>query len=163
MFIRQPYTTSGLNHEGIGGKKFQSRYSGHLSSRLAWNGHNTTKQTKFPIIWREGLNGHSESMCWKHIGHEWLSIACTFMCIWGLNAVQTIPFGFVVLSSMPLTIGLRDGWLILDWVIDVSVYQDILTWDGLSQVIEMRSCFSGLFKSRTLWCSQCWRMWVTCW
>ena len=26
------------------------------------------------------------------------------------------------------------------------VYQDILTWDGLSQVIEMCSCFSGLFK-----------------
>jgi len=87
-----------------GAKKIQSRYSGHLSSRLAWNGHNTTKQTMFPIIWREGLNGHSESMCLKHIDHEWLSIACTFMWIWGLNAVQMIPFGFfVVLSSMPPT------------------------------------------------------------
>jgi hypothetical protein len=79
---------------------------------------------------------------------------CTFMCNRGLNAVQTISFGFVVLSSMPPTVGTRDGWLILDRVIDVPVYQDILTWDGLSQVIEMCSCFSGLFKSRTLWCSQ---------
>jgi hypothetical protein len=84
-----------------------------------------------------------------------LSKACTFMCIWGLNAVQTIPFVFVVLSSMPSTFGMRDGWLILDRVIDMPVYQDILTWNGLSQVIEMRSRFSGLFKSRTLWCSQC--------
>ena len=68
---------------------------------------------------------------------------------------HTISFGVVVLSSMPPTIGMWDGWLILDRVIDAPVYQDILTWDGLSQAIEMRSRFSGLFKSRTLWCSQC--------
>ena len=34
---------------------------------------------------------------------------------------------FVVLSSMPPTVGVRDGWLILDRVIDAPVYQDILT------------------------------------
>ena len=73
----------------------------------------------------------------------------------GVERGATLPFGFVVLSSMPSTFGTRDGWLILDRVIDVPVYQDILTWNELSQVIEMRSRISGLFKSRTLWCSQC--------
>jgi hypothetical protein len=73
----------------------------------------------------------------------------------GVERSATIPFGFVVLSSMPPTIGMRDGWLIFDRVIDVPVYLDILTWDGLSQVFEMCSRFSGLFKSRTFWCSQC--------
>ena len=43
---------------------------------------------------------------------------------------------------------MRDDWLILDRVIDVPVYQDILTWDGLSQAIGLRSRFLGLFKSR---------------
>lgn len=102
------------------------------------------------------MKGRSERVLIVNVlAYECLSIACTFVCIWGLNAVQTIPFGFVVLSSMPPTFGMRDGWLILDRVIDVPVYQDILTWDRLSQVIEMRSRFSGLFKSRTLRCSQC--------
>ena len=41
---------------------------------------------------------------------------------------------------------MRDGWLILDRVIDVPVYQDVLTRDGLSQAIGLRSRFLGLFK-----------------
>jgi hypothetical protein len=102
------------------------------------------------------MKGRSERVLIVNIlAYEYLSIACTFMYIRGLNVVQTIPFGFVVLSSMPPTFGTRDGWLILDRVIDMPVYQDILTWDGLGQVIEMRSRFSGLSKSRTSWCSQC--------
>lgn len=54
--------------------------------------------------------------------------------------------GTIVLSSMPPTIEMRDDWLILDQVIDAPVYQDILTWDGLSQAIGLRSRFLGLFK-----------------
>jgi hypothetical protein len=37
----------------IRGEKFKSRYSGHLSSRLAEIGHNMTKQSGFPYTWKE--------------------------------------------------------------------------------------------------------------
>jgi hypothetical protein len=37
----------------IRGEKFRSRYSGHLSSRLAEIGHNMTKQRGFPYTWKK--------------------------------------------------------------------------------------------------------------
>jgi hypothetical protein len=44
-------------------EKGETRYSGHLLSRLAVSGHNTTKQTWFPTTWREN---------WKSIQSRWL-------------------------------------------------------------------------------------------
>ena len=43
---------------------------------------------------------------------------------------------------------MRDGWLILDRVIDVPVYQDVLTRDGLSQAIWVALALPWPIQSR---------------
>jgi len=51
-------------------------------------------------------------------------------------------------SSMPST--LMQGWLVLDRVIDVPVYQGVLAWDDLARAVSkgLRWCI------RVAWCSQ---------
>jgi hypothetical protein len=103
-------------------EKCETRYSGHLVSRLAVSGHNITKQTRFPTTWRESWKSTQNKWLLKVMSDVCLTMATTFVLIWGWPRKNTL------LSSRPQTVG-KTGWSWTELWISLSIR---LNWLGIA-------------------------------
>lgn len=125
------------------------------ASRLTWP--IRAVQSTIPYTWRRTNDSkrtqtHTRAtrMVWLHTTTNPRSNASSVLLRW-----------YSVKSSRPL---LWEGWLTLVRVIDVPVYQDVLTWDMLSWAGRQNSGFACSIKVELAFASLQWRwMWITCW